>query len=140
MRDQNVFFVLLGFWRTETTSFSSAISVHACGITCKLYGKTVMTWWRLLAMLERTSTNLSLGRWFSLHGGIFGRLGMTELSGTSSHLSGRGEMDSFMISLCSLIESNRSIERPYLNGLISFLLEGSCFFCIYVFIRNSTLV
>ena len=128
MRDQNVFFVLLGFWRTEITSFSSAISVYACGITCKFYGKTVMTWWRLLAMLERTSTNLSLGRWFSLHGGIFGRLGMTELSGTSSHLSGCGKMASFMTSLYSLTESNGSIEKPYLSGLIFFLLEDICFY------------
>ena len=105
----------------------------ACGFICKLYGKTVMTWWRLPTMLERTLTNLSLGRWYSLPGGIFGRSGMTELSGTSSHLSERGEMDSFMISLCSLIESNRSIERPYLNGLISFLLEGNCFCSLFVF-------
>ena len=125
MRDQNVFFVLLGYWRTEITSFSSAILVFACGIICKFYGKTVMTWWRLLAMLERTSTNLSLGRWFSLPGGIFGRLGMTELSGTSSHLSGCGKMASFMTSLCSLTESNGNIERPYLSGLISYLLEES---------------
>ena len=136
MRDQNVFFVLLGFWRTETTSFSSAISVHACGITCKLYGKTVMTWWRLPSMLERSSTNLSLRRWFLLPGGIFGRIEMTELSGTSSLPSEHGDMDSFMISLCFLIESNRSTRRPYLNGLISFLLEGSGFcsllyICIY---------
>ena len=121
----NVYFVQLGYWRTETTSFSSAISVFGCGFICKLYGKTVMTWWRLHAMLERISTNLSLGRWFSLPGGIFGRSGMTELSGTSNHLSGRGEMASFMISLCSLIESNGSIERPYLSGLISYLLEES---------------
>ena len=131
----NVYFVQLGYWRTETTSFSSAISVFGCGFICKLYGKTVMTWWRLHAMLERISTNLSLGRrWFSLPGGIFGRSGMTELSGTSSHLSERGEMDSFMISLCSLIESNRSTERSYLNGLISYLLEGSCFCSVFVYL------
>ena len=76
-------------------------------------------------MLERISTNVSLGRWYSLPGGIFGRSGMTELSGTSSHLLGRGEMASFMTSLCSLIESNGSIERPYLSGLITYLLEES---------------
>jgi len=76
-------------------------------------------------MLERISTNLSLGKWSLLLSGIFGRSGMTELSGTSNPPSGHGEMASFMISLCSLIESNGSIERPYLSGLISYLLEES---------------
>ena len=76
-------------------------------------------------MLERISTNLSLGKWSLFPSGIFGRSGMTELSGISKLLLGRGEMASFMISLCSLIESNGSIERPYLSGLISYLLEES---------------
>ena len=86
-------------------------------------------------MLERISTNLSLGRWYSLPGGIFGRSGMTELSGTSNHLSGRGEMASFMISLCSLIESNGNLETPFLSGLIFFLLEESSFF-VSLFLCN----
>jgi len=90
----------------------------------------MMIWWKLLAMLGRTSTSLSLGRWFSRPGGIFGRSGMIELSGTSNHLSGHGGMASFMILLCSLIESNGNIEMPFLSGLIFFLLEESCC-CVY---------
>ena len=124
---QNMCFVQLRHWRIETTSFSSAILVFACGTICKLNGKIVKIWWKLLMMLGRISTSLSLGRWFSRPGGIFGRSGMIELSGTSSHLSGCGKMASFMTSHCSLIESKGSIGRPYLSGLISYLLEESCF-------------
>ena len=82
MMGLNVYSVQLGHLRTETTFFSSAISVFVCGIICKLFGRIVMTWLKLLGMPERISTNLSLGKWSSLLGGIFGMSGMTELSET----------------------------------------------------------
>ena len=134
MKDQNVFFARLEYWRTEITSFSSAILVFACGTICKLNGKIVMIWWKLLIMLGRISTSLSLGRWFSRPGGIFGRSGMIELSGTSNHLSGHGGMGSFMILLCSLIGSNGNTGKPFLSGLTFFLLEESC--CCFCFLCN----
>ena len=135
MKHQNVFFARLEYWRTEITSFSSAILVFACGTICKLNGKIVMIWWKLLVMLGRISTSLSLGRWFSRPGGIFGRSGMIELSGTFNHLSGHGGIASFMISLCSLTKSNGNLETHFLSGLIFCLLEESSFF-VSLFLCN----
>ena len=131
--DHNVFFAQQGLWMTEIIFSSSVISVLAYGSTCRFFGKTVKIWWRLPCMRKRNSTSLSLLKWCLLPGGTFGRLEMIGLSRTSGLPSEHGDMDSFMISLCFLIESNRSTRRPYLNGLISFLLEGSCF-CSLLFI------
>ena len=133
--DHNVFFAQQGLWRTEIIFSSSVISVLAYGSTCRFMGKTVRIWWRLPCMLKRNSTSLSLLKWCLLPGGTFGRLEMTGHSGTSGLPSEHGDMDPFMISLCFLIESSRSTRRHYLNGLISFLLEGS-YFCYPMYICN----
>ena len=92
-----------------------------------MFGRIVMTWLKLLGTPERISTNLSLGKWSSLLGGIFGKSEMTELSGTFDLLSGVGGMTSFMIYHYFPIESKGNIEMPCLSGLISYLLKEGFF-------------
>src|SRR4051812_1609208 len=112
--------VLPNIWRTDITSFSSAISVLESGLICRLIGPMDLTWFTLPRGPESLSTSLSLLKWCSLPGGISGWSGMLNVSGMSGHLLPNGELASFMTLLCLVKELSPCLEIHYLDGLISF--------------------
>ena len=80
------------------------------GITCRFHGPTIRIWFRLHAMLGRSSISLSFLKWCFLLGGISGKLEMIKLSGILDLPSDSGEMVLSMTFPFWLTESSQNTE------------------------------